>query len=94
MAKRYSKTTNKRRDTSEKIYYKLLSNKELYENVYNINEFSLSFLCFLTRTFNECSGESQVSAINTIETSSRRLKHETSQKLTFISTNVPSPLVS
>ena len=78
-------------NTSEKNWYELLTNKELYEHCYNINEFSLRFL---TRTFNECSVESQVSAINSIDTSSRRLKHETSQKLTFISSNGPSPLVA
>ena len=78
-------------NTSENIWYELLTNKELYEHCYNINEFSLRFL---TRTFNECSVESQVSAINSIDTSSRRLKHETSQKLTFISSNGPSPLVA
>ena len=49
---------------------------------------------FLTRILNEWSVESQVSTINAIETSSHRLKHDTSQKLAFISTNGPSPLVS
>ena len=33
-------------------------------------------------------------AIESIESSSRRLKHETGEKLTFISTNGPHPLVS
>lgn len=36
----------------------------------------------------------QVSAINAIETSSRRLKHEQGERLSFISTNGPHPLVS
>ena len=35
-----------------------------------------------------------MSAIDSIETSSRRLKHETAEKLTFISTNGPHPQVA
>ena len=88
MVKNYQ---SKHYNTSEKnLVWIILTNKELYEHCYNINGFSLRFL---TRTFNECSVESQVSAINSIDTSSHRLKHETSQKLTFISSNGPSPLV-
>ena len=49
---------------------------------------------FLTRTFNECTVESQVSAISQIETTSRRLSHENAQKLAFISKNGPHPLVA
>ena len=89
MVKNYQ---SKHYNTSEKnLVWIILTNKELYEHCYNINEFSLRFL---TRTFNECSVESQVSAINSIDTSSRRLKHETSQELTFIPSNGPSPLVA
>ena len=36
----------------------------------------------------------EVSAINSIETSSRPLKHETSEKLSFISSNGPHPLAA
>ena len=57
----------------------------------NVNEIALRFL---THTFNECTVESQVSAINAIETSSRQLKPEQSEKLTFISSNGAHPLVS
>ena len=49
---------------------------------------------FLTRTFSECTIESQVSAINDIGTSSRQLKQEQSERLTFISSNGSHPLVS
>ena len=49
---------------------------------------------FLTRTFNECTLESQVSAIFQNETTSRRLSHEHAQKLAFISKNGPHPLVA
>ena len=38
--------------------------------------------------------ESQVSAINSIETSSRPLKHQMAEMLSFISTNGPHPLAS
>ena len=77
--------------TSEAIWYELLTDKQYYENCTNVNEFALRFL---TRTFNECTVETQVSAINAIETSSRRLKHEQAERLSFISTNGPHPLVS
>ena len=49
---------------------------------------------YITRTFNECSVESQVPTINSVDTSSRRLKHEMAEMLTFISTNGPHPLAS
>ena len=57
--------------------------------------FSWKFaLKFLTRTFNECTVESQVSAISQIETSSRSLSRENAHKLAFISKNGPHPLVA
>ena len=57
----------------------------------NLNEFALRFL---TRTSNECVVESQVSAIENIETSSRHLKHVMGEKLSFIKTNGPHPYSS
>ena len=75
----------------EELWYELLSTEEYYKNCLNINEFALKFL---TRTFNECTVESQVSAISQIETTSRRLSHEHAQKLAFISKNGPHPLVA
>ena len=77
-------------DTAKEYWHRLLTVQQ-YENCCNINEYALRFL---TRTFNECKIEAQVSAIDSIKTSSRRLKHETAEKLTFISTNGPHPLVA
>ena len=70
-------------DTAEEFWYLLLT--------LNINDFALRFL---THTINKCSVEAQVSAINSIETSSRPLKHKTSEKLSFISSNGPHPLAA
>ena len=56
-----------------------------------MNEFALRFLA---RTFNECAVETQVSAINAIESSSQQLKHEQAERSSFISTSGPHPLVS
>ena len=72
----------------EEFWYQLLSTKEYYENCLNINEFALRFL---TRTFNECTVESQGSAIDSID-SSLNLKHITADKLSFTSSNGPHPL--
>ena len=54
-----------------------------------LNSFALRFL---TRTLNECTVEAQVSTINDIETSKRRLKSTTGESLTFIARNGPHPL--
>ena len=75
----------------EELWYNLLSKEEYFSNCLLVNEFALKFL---TRTFNECTVESQVSAISQIETSSRPLSHENAHKLAFISKNGPHPLVS
>ena len=75
----------------EELWYNLLSKEEYFSNCLLVNEFALKFL---TRTFNECTVESQVSAISQIETSSRPLSHENAHKLAFISKNGPHPLVA
>ena len=54
---------------AKEIWYKLLTTNEYFEDCCDINNFALKFL---TRTFNECSVEVQVSAITSIETSCRR----------------------
>ena len=77
--------------TPEAFWYELLTIEQYYKTCINVNEFALRFL---TRTFNECSVELQVSTINSVDTSSRRLKHEMAEMLTFISTNGPYPLAS
>ena len=65
--------------------------RNIFSNCLFINEFALEFL---TRTFNECTVECQVSAISQIETSSRPLSHENGHKLAFISYNGSHPLVA
>ena len=78
-----------RRWTLQRIWYVLLTEKRYYENCLNVNDFALRFL---TRSLNECVVEVQVSTISSIESSSRTLKHETSERLTFVSSNGPHPL--
>ena len=68
---------NAKLDTAEEYWYKLSTVQQYYENCPNINEFAFRFL---TRTFNKCTVESEVSAIDSIKTSSIRLKHETAEK--------------
>ena len=68
--------------SSEKVWYELLT---------NINDFTLRFL---VRTYNKCSVEVEVWNMNAIDTRSRPLKHITSEKLLFISSNGPHPSVS
>ena len=75
--------------TPENIWYTLLTDKKYYENCLLVNDFALRFL---TRSFNECVVEVQVSTISSIDTSSRTLSHTTTQNLTFISSNGPHPL--
>ena len=75
----------------EELWYDLLSTEEYFKNCLNINEFALKFL---TRTFNECTVESQVSSISQIETTSRWLSHEHAQQLVFIRKNEPHPLAA
>ena len=75
----------------EELWYELLTTEEYFINCMNINDFALTFL---TRTFNECTVESQVSAISQIEMTLRPLLHENAQKLAFINKNRPHPLVA
>ena len=73
----------------EEFWYKLLAEKRYYEHCIYVNDYALRFL---TRSLNECVVEVQVSAISTIESPSRGLKHKTSEKLIFISRHGPHPL--
>ena len=77
--------------TQTDFWYTLLTTEEYYQNCKYFIDYSLKFL---NRTFNETIVESEVSSLEDIETKKRRLKHETSVKLNFISTNGPHPLVS
>ena len=72
----------------EEMWYSLLTKEEYYNQLLTLNEYALRFL---TRTSNECFVESQVSSIENIETSSRHLKHEMGERLSFIKTNGPHP---
>ena len=75
----------------EHLWYMLLTDEKLYESCKFVNFFSLQFL---NRSFNECIVESEVSSVENIQTSKRHLKDENAEKLNFISSNGPHPLVS
>ena len=72
----------------EEMWYSLLTKEEYYNQLLTLNEYALRFL---PRTSNECIVESQVSSIENIQTSSRHLKHEMGERLSFIKTNGPHP---
>ena len=73
------------------MWYVLLTEEAFYKNCKYVNNFSLKFL---NRSFNECIVESEVSSIEAIEAKGRPLKQENVDKLNFISTNGPHPLMS
>ena len=75
----------------ESLWYVLLTEEEYYKNCKFANHFCLHFL---NRSFNECIVESEVSSVGEIQTSSRPLKDENAEKLNFIASNGPHPLVS
>lgn len=75
----------------EQLWYILLTKENYYNNCKFINHFALQFF---NRSFNECIVESEVSSVEAIQTSERPLKDENAEKLNFISSNGPHPLVS
>ena len=75
----------------EQVWYMLLTEKDYYNNCKFVNNY---VLMFLNRSSNECIVESEVSSVEDISTSSRHLKDENVEKLNFISSNGPHPLVS
>ena len=75
----------------EQVWYMLLTEKDYYNNCKFVNNY---VLMFLNRSFNECIVESEVSSVEDISTSSRHLKDENVEKLNFISSNGPHPVVS
>ena len=77
--------------TDKDIWYELLTEEKFYRNCKYVNHFSLKFL---NRSFNECIVESEVSSIESIQTKGRPLKQENVDKLNFISTNGPHPLMA
>ena len=74
-----------------KLWYYLLTHEEYYNNCQNFIAYAFRFL---NRTFNETIVESEVSPLEDIENKKTPLKHDTSVKLNFITTNGPHPLVS
>ena len=75
----------------EKIWYVLLTEESYYRNCKFINHFCLKLL---NRSINECIVESEVSSMTKIQTGGRPIKAENSEKLNFIASNGPHPLVS
>ena len=77
--------------TQTELWYLLLTNENYQKHYKVFIDFALRFL---NRTLNETIVGSEVSSLEDIETKKRRLKHHTSAKLNFVSTNRPHPLVS
>ena len=75
--------------TLEQVWYILLTGKK-YHNCKFINFIMLKYL---NRSYNECIVECAVSSVEEIDTSGRPLKDENVEKLNFIASNVPHPLV-
>ena len=75
----------------ERIWYKLLTEENYYQHCKFVN-----FIClkFLNRSLNEYIVESEVSSLEQIQASDRPLKDENAEKLHFIASNGPHPLVS
>ena len=77
--------------TLEQVWYALLTEEMYYKNCKFINFISLKYL---NRSYNECIVESAVSNVEEIDRKDRPLKDENVEKLNFIATNGPHPLVS
>ena len=77
--------------TVEQVWYTLLTEEEYYRNCKFVN---FIILKNLNRSHNECIVESAVSRDAEIQRSDRPLKDENAEKLNFIATNGPHPLVS
>ena len=77
--------------TIEKVWYKLLTTEQYYKNAKFVNYIAL---IYLNRSFNECIVESAVSSAERIERSDRPLNEENAEKLNFVASNGPHPLVS
>ena len=75
----------------ERVWYRLLTEEICYKNCKLVN-----FIClkYLNRSLNECIVESEVSSLEEIQTHGRPLKDENAEKLHFIASNGPHPLVS
>ena len=69
----------------------LLTEEKYYRNCKFVNTICLKHL---NRSLNECVVESEVSSVERIQTSDRPLKDENAEKLNFVASNGPHPLVS
>ena len=93
-ARMISKGLNEEGDTkfkAERIWYILLTEEKFYHNCKLVNDFCLRFL---NRSLNECVVEAEVSNVESIQSRDRPLKDENAEKLNFIASNGPHPLVS
>ena len=77
--------------TLEQVWYTLFTEETYYKNCKFLNFIALKYL---NRSHNECIVKSAVSSVEEIDTSGRPLKDENVEKLNFIATNGPHPLVS
>ena len=77
--------------TLEQVWYTLFTEETYYKNCKFVNFIALKYL---NRSHNECIVECAVSSVEEIDTSGRPLKDENVEKLNFIATNGPHPLVS
>ena len=77
--------------TQTQLWYTLLTEEKFYSKCKRFNEFALKVI---NRSANEGIVEVEVKSIKDISTSKRPLKHLTSERLNFISTNGPHPLVA
>ena len=93
VTKRLSGTdpTKLKKFTCEDIWYVSLTEDEFYKNCKFLNNFVLRFL---NRSCNECVVESEVSGVAEVQSSTRPLNDLNAEKLNFISSNGPHPLVS
>ena len=82
---------NGRKFTLEQVWYALLTEERYYNNCKFVNFITLKYL---NRSHNECIVECAVSSVEEIDTKGRPLKDENVEKLNFIATNGPHPLVA
>ena len=77
--------------TQEDLFYSICTEEKSFRHIKRVLAFSLRFL---SRTFNECIMESFFSKVKDTDEAGRLLKHETVEKLCFIRSNGPHPLVA
>ena len=88
---RESNMLEKEKYTQTELWYLLLTEEDFFSNCQHFINFAISFLNW---SIKETIVESEVSSLEDVETRKRPMKHETSVKLNFISSNGPHPLAS